>query len=425
MLPPDPNAASHPAPEMQYQEHEHRPTQSKAVKVIIWVAVLAAFAAAYILIERHKTIPAPKGGGRHGAIGGTVVLIPAKATSGDIGVYVDAIGTVTPVYTANIINQVPGQVTAVHYAEGQMVSKGTPLVEIDPRPYQATLMEAEGTLQRDQGLLAQAQMDLERYKAAWAKNAIPKQTLDDQEKLVMQDEGTVKIDQGTVQYDQVQLSFCHITSPIAGRVGLRLVDPGNVLAANGTSPLAVVTQIQPITVVFSIPEDSLSIVQPELKKHAKLTVDALDRSNQNSVGTGTLITLDNQIDTTTGTVKARALFSNTNLGLYPNEFVNARLLVNTLHNATLVPTSAIQHNGTTAFVFVIDNGIAHLKNVQEGVADGGKTAVTGINPGDTVADSGFEKLQEGSKVSISSGSGGKSGASSLPAADTTSGSSAP
>jgi multidrug efflux system membrane fusion protein len=425
MLPPDPNGASHSAPESQYQELEQRPTQSKTVKVIIWIAVLAAFAAAYILIERHKTIPVQKGGGRHGAIGGTVVLTAAKVTSGDIGVYVDAIGTVTPVYTANIINEVPGQVTAVHYAEGQMVSKGTPLVEIDPRQYQATLMEAQGTLQRDESLLAQAQMDFERYKAAWAKNAIPKQTLDDQEKLVMQDEGTVKIDQGTVQFDQVQLSFCHITSPIAGKVGLRLVDPGNVLAANGTSPLAVVAQIQPITVVFSIPEDSLSIIQPQLKKHAKLTVDALDRSNQNSVGTGALITLDNQIDTTTGTVKARALFSNTDLGLYPNEFVNARLLVSTLHNATLVPSSAIQHNGTTAFVFVIDDDVAHLKNVQEGITDGGKTAVTGINPGDMVANSGFEKLQEGSKVSISSGNGGKGSASSKPAADTTSGSSAP
>ena len=167
------------------------------------------------------------------------------------------------------------------------------------------------------------------------------------------------------------------------------------------------------------------MIQPRLKQHAKLTVDALDRSNQTKVGNGTLITLDNQIDTTTGTVKARALFPNTDSGLYPNEFVNARLLVNTLHNATLVPSSTIQHNGTTAFVFVIDNGVAHLKNVQEGVTDNGKTAVTGINPGDIVANSGFEKLQEGSKVSISTGNAGKGAKSSESAANTTSGSSAP
>jgi membrane fusion protein, multidrug efflux system len=334
---------------------------------------------------------------------------------------------VTPVYTANIINQVAGQVTAVHYAEGQMVGKGTPLVEIDPRPFQATLMEAQGTLERDQSLLAQAQMDLDRYKAAWAKNAIPKQTLDDQEKLVDQDKGTVKIDQGTVQFDEVQLAYCHIVSPISGKVGLRLVDPGNVLAANGTSPLAVVAQIQPITVVFSIPEDSLSMVQPRLKQHAKLAVDALDRSNQNKVGSGTLLTLDNQIDTTTGTVKARASFANTDGSLYPNEFVNARLLVNTLHDATLVPSSTIQHNGNTAFVFVLDGNVAHLRNITEGVTDGGTTAVTGINPGDTVANSGFEKLQEGSKVQISTGNGGGGGKSGkgAKAASTTSGSSAP
>lgn len=430
MLPPDSNGASHNAPEIQYQEPEQRPVQSKAVKVMIWVIVLAVFAAAYVLIERHKTVPQQAGGGgRRGAAGGTVVLTAAKASQGDIGVYVDAIGTVTPVYTANIINQVAGQVTAVHYTEGQMVAKGTPLVEIDPRPFQATLMEAQGTLERDQSLLAQAQMDLERYRAAWAKNAIPKQTLDDQEKLVDQDKGTVKIDQGTVQFDEVQLAFCHIVSPISGKVGLRLVDPGNVLAANGTSPLAVVTQIQPITVVFSVPEDSLSMIQPRLKQHAKLTVDALDRSDQNKVGSGTLLTLDNQIDTTTGTVKARASFANADGSLYPNEFVNARLLVNTLHNATLVPSSTIQHNGNTAFVFVLDGNVAHLRNITEGVTDGGVTAVTGINPGDTVANSGFEKLQEGSKVQISTGNGGggksgKGGKASQPAS-TTSGSSAP
>lgn len=423
MLLPEPNGASPIAPENHYQELTHRPTQSKTVKVIIWITVLAIFAAAYILIDRHKTVPTQAGSGRHGAMGGNVVLTAAKVTSGDIGVYVDAIGTVTPVYTANIINEVAGQVTAVHYAEGQTVRKGTPLVEIDPRPYQATLLEAQGTLEHDQNLLAQAQMDLERYRSAWARNAIPKQTLDDQEKLVLQDEGTVKNDEGTVQYDQVQLGFCHITSPISGRVGLRLVDPGNVLAANGTSPLAVVTQVQPITVVFSIPEDSLSGIQPRLKQHAKLTVDVLDRSNQNKIASGTLITLDNQIDTTTGTVKARAQFGNSDLSLYPNEFVNARLLVNTLHDATLVPSSTIQHNGNTAFVFVLKNGVAHLTNVKEGVTDGGMTAVTGISPGDMVANSGFEKLQEGSKVTVSAGNAGNSTKTS--GSSTNSGSSAP
>lgn len=422
MLPPESNGASHSSPMTQYEEPERGPGQSTTMKVIIWVAVLAVFAAAYVLIERHQGVPEQNAGGRRGGMGGAVSLTAAKARSGDIGVYVDGIGTVTPVYTSNIVNEVAGQVTAVRYTEGQMVSKGTPLVEIDPRPFEATLMQAQGTLQRDQNLLAQAQMDLDRYRGAWAKNAIPKQTLDDQEKIVLQDEGTVKLDQGVVQFDQVQLSFCHITSPIAGRVGLRLVDPGNVLAANGTSPLAVVTQITPITVVFTVPEDSLSLIQPQLKAHAKLSVEALDRTNETEVGTGTLLTLDNQIDTTTGAVKARAVFANADGSLYPNQFVNARLLVNTLHHVTLVPTSTIQHNGPRAFVFVIDGGVAHMRDVQEGVTDGDTTSVTGINPGDTLAFTGFEKLQEGSKVSIITGSGAGKGSK---AGHATSGSSAP
>jgi multidrug efflux system membrane fusion protein len=406
MLPEDSNGASYRGPEIH--EPEHRPGQSKTVKVIIWIAVLAIFATAYVLIEKHKTVPAQTGGGRRGAAGGTVVLTEATAKSGDIGVFVEAIGTVTPVYTANVVSQVTGPVTAVHFTEGQFVRKGTPLVEIDPRPFQATLTQAQGTLEHDQNVLGQAQMDVERYRTAWAKNAIPKQTLDDQEKVVLQDQGTVKVDEGTVQYDKIQLQYCHIVSPISGKVGLRLVDPGNVVTANGTSPLVVVTQLQPITVIFSIPEDSLSMITPRMKQ-AKLSVDAYDRNNQNKLASGTLLTLDNQIDTTTGTVKARASFSNSDGALYPNQFVNAKLLVNTEHNMTLIPSSAIQHNGTVAYVYVLQNNVAHLKNIQEGVTDSGNTAVTGINPGDIVANSGFEKLQEGSKVSTGGGSGGKGG----------------
>ena len=435
MLPPDSNESLHRNPEDGYLEPEpHRP-QSKTVKILIWAAVLLIFAAAFVLIEKHKNAPAQAGAGggrRGGAAGGTVVLTTAKATSGDIGVYVDAIGTVTPIYTANITPQVSGMVTVVHYTEGQMVSKGTPLVEIDPRPYQATLMQAEGTLEHDQNVLAQAQMDVERYRLAWAKNAIPKQTLDDEEKVVLQDQGTVKNDEGTVAYDKIQVQYCHIVSPISGKVGLRLVDPGNVMTANSTTPLAVVTQMQPITVIFSVPEDSLSMIQPRLRQHAKLAVDALDRTDANKIATGTLLTLDNQIDTTTGTVKARAIFTNADGSLYPNEFVNARLLVNTLQNATLVPTSTIQHNGTTAFVYLLQDNVAHLRNIQEGVNDAGNTAVTGINPGDTVATSGFEKLQEGSKVQVAGANGkggkggGKSGGKPASSANTTSsGSTAP
>jgi multidrug efflux system membrane fusion protein len=367
----------------------------------VWILLLAIFAVAFFLILRHHDEKKPAPTGRRGAAGGTVAVTTATATSGDIGVYLNAIGTVTPVYTSSITSQVSGIVTEVHYTEGQLVKKGDPLIEIDSRPYRATLLEAQGILERDQGVLAQAQMDLARYQAAWARNAIPKQTLDDQEKLVQQDQGTVKNDQGTVQYDQIQVDFCHIVAPITGRVGLRLVDPGNVVPANGTTPLVVITQIQPITVVFTIAEDSLGQVQPRLRQRAKLVVDAYDRSDQKKIASGTLLTLDNQIDTTTGTVKARASYANKDSSLFPNEFVNTRLLTNTLHNATLVPTAAIQHNGQAAFVYVLLNGVAHLRPIQVGVTEGDTAQVTGINPGDVLATSSFDKLQDNASVSVS------------------------
>ena len=218
------------------------------------------------------------GGGRRGAGGGPVTLTTATATKGNIGVYLEAIGTVTPVYTASITSQVTGPVIAVHFTEGQMVGKGDSLIDIDPRLFEATLLQAQGVLERDEALLAQAVMDRDRFREAWARNAIPKQMLDDQEKLVLQDQGTVKNDQGTVQAAQVQLGYCHITAPIAGKVGLRLVDPGNVVQASGSTALAVITQIQPITAIFTIPEDNLGQVQPRLRQRAKLPVDAYDRA---------------------------------------------------------------------------------------------------------------------------------------------------
>ena len=314
--------------------------------------------------------------------------------------YLDAIGTVTPVYTSSITSQVNGIVTEVHYREGQIVHQGDPLIDIDDRTYRATLLQAQGTLERDQNVLAQGQMDVLRYRDAWGRNAIPKQTLDDQEKVVLQQQGTVKLDEGMVQLDEVQVEYCHIKSPITGKVGLRLVDPGNVVQSSGTLTLAVITQLQPITVIFTISEDSLGQVQPRLRQNAKLAVDAYDRSFQNKLATGTLLTLDNQIDTTTGTVKARASFNNKDASLFPNEFVNVRLLVNTLKDATLIPTSAIQHNGQAAFVYVIQDNTAHMKSIKVGVTDGGTAQVTGINPGEVLAVTSFDKLQDNSKVVI-------------------------
>jgi multidrug efflux system membrane fusion protein len=384
----------------EHQLPASSPPQRKRTKIIAWIILLLVFVVATVLLLRHHdetttaAAKAPRGGG------GPVTLTTTTAQKGDIGVYLDSIGTVTPVYTASITSQVNGIVTAVHYKEGQIVSKGDPLIDIDPRTYEAMLLQAQGTLDRDENVLGQAKMDLERYKDAWARNAIPKQTLDDQEKIVLQDEGTVKLDQGVVQFDKIQVEYCHITSPITGKVGLRLVDPGNVVQSSGTLTLAVITQMQPITVIFTISEDNLGQVQPRLRANAILTVDAFDRAGQKKIATGKLLTLDNLIDTTTGTVKARGAFENKDLMLFPNEFVNVRLLVDTLHGATLIPASAIQHNGQADFVYVLQDNTAHMRSIKSGVTDAGKTEVTGINPGDVLANSSFDKLQDNSKIVV-------------------------
>jgi membrane fusion protein, multidrug efflux system len=368
----------------------------------VWAVVLVLFGLLFywVISQHNKSQAAATGGGRR-MMTGPIPVTTATAKSGSIGVYLDAIGTVTPVYFDSITAQVTGVITAVHYREGQYVKKGDPLIDIDDRPYQAQLVEAQGLLERDQNLLAEAQMDLDRYKVAWQKNAIPRQTLEDQDKVVLQDQGTVKNDEGTVAYDQVQVGYCHILSPISGRVGLRLVDPGNLVTANSTTTLVVVAQIQPITVIFTLGEDSLPQVLEHSKGGQQLKVEALDRTQQNLLGTGKLLTIDNQIDTTSGTVKLRAEFDNRNGALFPNQFVNTRLLVNTLNDQTLIPSSAIQHNGSVDFVYIISGGKAEMRNVKVGTSDNGNAAVQGVNPGEVVADSSFEKLQNGSQIIIS------------------------
>ena len=373
---------------------------SRGKRVLVWALLLLAFAVIFwLVLRRHDDTQQAAAAPKRGA-GGPVTAAVATAQKGNIGVYLDEIGTVTPTYTASITSQVTGMVTKVYYREGQLINKGQPLIDIDARTYQAQLMQAEGTLERDTHILAQAKMDVERYRQAWERNGIPKQTLDDQEKIVLQDQGTVKNDEGLVQYDKVQVGYCHIIAPITGRVGLRLVDPGNVVQANGTTVLAVVTQEQPITVIFTIAEDNLGDVQAQMRQKKQLQVDGFDRTQQTKIASGKLLSVDNQIDTTTGTVKLRAIFDNKDGSLFPNQFVNARLLVKTLQGVTLIPTSAIQHNGQTAYVYLIENGTAQIRNIKTGVTDAGQTAVEGINPGDAVANSSFEKLQNGSKVTV-------------------------
>ena len=334
-----------------------------------------------------------------------VTIATATATKGDIGNYIKRIGTVTPVYTASIYPQVTGLVKKVSFPQGQIVNEGDPLVDIDDSLYVATLLQAQGALYKDEHVLAQAQVDLARYQDAWKQNAVAKQVLDDQTQLVEQDKGQVQNDHGTVDYDTAQVAYCHIKAPFTGRVGLRLVDPGNLVSAgaNGSAtPLLVMTQLQPITVVFAIPENQLEEVLAQLKQNAKLTVDAYDSADSTKLASGEFEALDTLIDTTTGTVKVRATFSNDDFVMFPNQFVNAHLLVETLKGVTLLPTSAIQQNGDISFVYVIEDNTAHLRNIKEGVKDEklGLAQVEGLNPGEVVANSSFDKLQDGGKVMV-------------------------
>jgi len=390
------------SPPSRYPEPRHSdPRDERTGGKWVWIVVGIALLLGGIIYFRHRQAANEAAAKAKAAQQPRAVpVVTATAQKGDIGVYVDALGVVTPVYTVNITSRVQGQVMNVFYKEGQMVRKGQPLLEIDPRPFQASLTQVEGQLQHDEALLAEARIDLDRYQQAFNRNAIAKQQLDDQTQLVKQDEGTVKNDQGQVANAQVNLVYTHITSPIDGRVGLRLVDPGNMVQANGTSPLVVVTQLTPITVIFSVAEDYLSEVQQQVRKGSKLKVDAYDRTQQKKIAKGTLLTIDNQIDTTTGTVKMRAEFPNKDGALFPNQFVNVRLLVETHHDVTLVPTPGIQRNAQGPFVYLIQNQKAALRTVKVGTTDGNTTSVDGINPGDVIAVNGFDKLQDGLPVRI-------------------------
>jgi membrane fusion protein, multidrug efflux system len=339
---------------------------------------------------------------------GTLQTVGASTvTLGDIRVIVNALGTVTPLATVTVQTQINGILTDVGFTEGQLVKKGDFLAQIDQRPYQYLKEQYEGQLAHDQGLLAQAQMDLTRYQTLAQQNSIARQQAEDQVFVVQQYAGSVKQDQGLVDAQALNIAYCRIVSPIAGRVGLRLVDPGNYVQTTNTSGIAVITQLQPITVIFSIPEDELPGIMPQSNAGTPLTVTAYDRANLRELATGKVSAVDNQIDTTTGTVKVRAQFDNTENTLFPNQFVNARLLVTTLKNVVTVPTSAIQRGAPGAYVYVInaDNTVS-VRQITTGAVDGNITQVrSGLSAGERVVIDGTDRLRDGLKVIVAAENG--------------------
>jgi len=394
-----------------------------AVWVVLALAIIGGVIGVMIYLRQQKPPPKPPP---------PVTISTTNAVKGDIDEVVYGLGTVTPIYTAMISPRVDGQLLRVNYTEGQMVTTNDLLAEIDPGPYQAMLTQAQGQLARDQALLRGARIDLERYQAAYARSAgtnvlhaVPKQTVDDQQALVDQDEGTVKFDEGQVSNATVQLAYCFIHAPIAGRTGLRLVDPGNVVHAANSNAIVVIAQLQPITVLFDVDEKHLPDIQRQLKAGHKMTVEALNEDKTQILATGTFLTLDNLINIATKSIHIKALFDNGDLSLFPNQFVNAKLIVDTLSNVTLIPEAAIQRSPQGAFVYVVTNQVMTLTNeagtvvtnqtavamraITEGVIEADMMAVKGIEPGELIATDNFNKLGDGMKVNLRHPGGKKKG----------------
>jgi multidrug efflux system membrane fusion protein len=376
--------------------------RGRFVVVFVGLACLLV-AGAWIAYGRQaKTQQQAKttGSGPGGQPARPVPVVVAPVRTGDLSVYLTALGSVTPLNTVTVKSRVDGQLMKTHFTEGQVVHAGDVLAEIDPRPFQAQLTQAEGQLARDQANLANARLDLERYRRLAQQEMIARQQLDTQHMMVNQAEASIKMNTGQIDAIKLQLTYCRITAPITGRVGLRLVDPGNVVKASDTGGLVVITQLEPIALVFSVPEDNLQPILRRFRTGGKVPVDAFDREGRTKIATGTLVAIDNQIDPATGTVRLKASFGNTDGMLYPNQFVNARVLIDVLQDAVLAPAEAIQRGPQGAYVYVVKpDKIVQMRRVQLGPTEGAVVAVrTGVADSEALVVDGAEKVQDGARV---------------------------
>jgi multidrug efflux system membrane fusion protein len=366
--------------------------------LIIVGALLALLLLAWLLKPKASNAPA---GGRF-ASGGPMPVVVAQAHTGDMPITLVGLGTVTPLATVTVQSQISGQIMHIAFKEGQTVKAGDSLIQIDPRPYQVALEQAQGALARDKALLANARVDLERYQTLFAQDSIAEQQLATQKSLVAQDEGAVKTDQGQIDAAKLNLTYCHIVSPISGRVGLQQINVGNYVTPAEPNGLVVVTQLKPITVVFTLPEDDIPPLVKQLHGGATLPVTAFDRTNTHQLATGTLQSMDSQIDTTTGTIRLKAVFANDDESLFPQQFVNVVLLLDTLHGATLVPQSAIQRGAPGTYVYVVNTDqTVNVRKVTLGPGDPTNISIAqGLKPGETVVVDGADKLKDGGKVIV-------------------------
>jgi membrane fusion protein, multidrug efflux system len=388
--------------------------EARRRKKIWWIIAGIALLVLIVIGARYRAAAPPTAG--RGGLNGPLTVGVASVTSGDIPITINALGTVTPLATVTVHPQINGPLVKIAFTEGQMVKRGDLLVLIDPRPYQAAVDQAAGQLKRDQAALANAKVDLDRYKTLLAQNSVSDQTYATQVATVAQDEATVATDRGALEAAQLNLDYCRITSPVAGLVGLRQVDIGNLMQAN-TTTIVVVTQMQPMSVLFTVPEDSLAEILQRLRSGQNLSVDAYDRSLTNKIASGTLSNADNEIDTTTGTLKLRAQFDNSKFELFPSQFVNVRLLLNTLHDAIVVPGAAMQQGASGSYVYVVNaDSTVSMRGVTPGPSSGDLVSISkGLRTGERVVVDGADQLRDGAHVIVpgaspaagsSSGSGG-------------------